>query len=998
MKKLLFLIVLFCGLGITKQAKATHAAGGELTYEWISGTTYRFTFKFYRDCTGGPLACDSFGMCYENTCNTTYYKKFLNRVAFLPNGDTNGAPVPTGCPNPTTCADPFSIIPGFQEWWYQGDVTLNAQCTEWAFWVVEVARNTAISNVAGSSSFNLHIQTTLNNLVAQGNSSPNFSFKPIPYICLNQPWIYNNGAFDANGDSLSYESITPYTSPGNGSACFLNITNSDCIGNYPPAVVAAAPGFPAYNAATNAIPCVGGVYGINPNTGLLTTIPSTVGQFVITVEVTEWRNGVKIGKIIRDIQVSVVPCVVPLPIATLPTATNLTFNLATLFYNTCLKDTISFCVLVSGPIDTSQIIVQYNMPVILPGSTTFVTGAGTDSVLICTQWVPSSFTDTGLHVITIQYQDTNCLYNPIGVINSFSLPIYVIPQTQAFSDTTICAGESAQLYAVGGSSFNWVALPGGSGNGSLSCTNCSNPIVSPTTTTSYVVTSNLTSQCADNVDTVTVTVASVPIVNAGVDTTLCPNSIYQMMATVTPAGGNYTYQWTPATALNLPNTLNPICINPVVTTNYTLTVTPNGAAACAVSDVMRITVLQGFDIINKDTTICKGSFVFITTVGSNGYNYNWTPNYNINNPTIKNPILSPDSLTTYTLTASYPGCPDSIQAITIGVEVVPTVNAGADRLICLYDTVRLQGLVSPDVADPFYTYTWSAAADLTSTTILNPYFTGLLNSVYTLTVKTPKGCQGSDNIAIQVIPNGFLDGLPYKELCPGDTASFTANGALTYLWQPGVDVSDSVNKTIKTAPVATTIFTLYGTDVHGCVDTQHVTVFVASNALLSLGADVTIYPGDSAYIIAGGNCNSWLWSPATGLSATDQMDVYAKPIATTQYIVNGKTEFNCLTTDTIIVNVNPISLINTPNAFSPGNGSGLNDEFKADRNGIVTLNYFRIFNRWGQMVFETNDINKGWNGQYLGKPQPIGTYVFQIDAINNLGTHFTKGGNLTLIR
>jgi gliding motility-associated-like protein len=66
--------------------------------------------------------------------------------------------------------------------------------------------------------------------------------------------------------------------------------------------------------------------------------------------------------------------------------------------------------------------------------------------------------------------------------------------------------------------------------------------------------------------------------------------------------------------------------------------------------------------------------------------------------------------------------------------------------------------------------------------------------------------------------------------------------------------------------------------------------------------------------------------------------------------------------------------------------------------GIVKLNSFKIFNRWGQLVYETTNINEGWNGQFNGKPQPMGVYVYAIDATTSTGKKFVKQGNVTLVR
>ena len=75
-----------------------------------------------------------------------------------------------------------------------------------------------------------------------------------------------------------------------------------------------------------------------------------------------------------------------------------------------------------------------------------------------------------------------------------------------------------------------------------------------------------------------------------------------------------------------------------------------------------------------------------------------------------------------------------------------------------------------------------------------------------------------------------------------------------------------------------------------------------------------------------------------------------------------------------------------------------NDIFKLNKRGIATLKAFKIYNRWGNLVFETTNVEEGWDGTYKGTPQPMGVYVYQIDAVTNSGKRFTKQGNVTLIR
>ena len=88
--------------------------------------------------------------------------------------------------------------------------------------------------------------------------------------------------------------------------------------------------------------------------------------------------------------------------------------------------------------------------------------------------------------------------------------------------------------------------------------------------------------------------------------------------------------------------------------------------------------------------------------------------------------------------------------------------------------------------------------------------------------------------------------------------------------------------------------------------------------------------------------------------------------------------------------------MNMPNAFTPGVQP--NPEFKLSHKGVASLKSFRIYNRWGTKVFETTDINEGWDGQFNGQPQPMGVYIYTIEAKTNKGNDFVKQGNVTLIR
>src|SRR5690606_31901964 len=108
---------------------------------------------------------------------------------------------------PTRCA--FGTLPGYREWVYAAEVTLPSRCHTWRFYTGVNARNNAINNLVNPGGRVLWLEATLNNEVTQSNSSPYFSVKPVPYVCVGMPYTYNNGAIDINTDSLYFENLQP---------------------------------------------------------------------------------------------------------------------------------------------------------------------------------------------------------------------------------------------------------------------------------------------------------------------------------------------------------------------------------------------------------------------------------------------------------------------------------------------------------------------------------------------------------------------------------------------------------------------------------------------------------------------------------------------------------------------------------------------------------------------------------------------------------------------
>lgn len=1009
MKRIISCIVILLVLACATETRATHTAGGELVYELVPGTTnqYLFTFKFYRACayqSGGTWQTSSqepatFQMCYFNSCGTNTFNITLNKVQGNIDPTPPNAPVPNGtvmgngCDSVTTlCAytppssAPAGTQPGFEEWWYQGTVTLNSTCNFWTFYVQLCCRNNGIINVNNSGSQNIYVECTLDNSIAAVNSNLNTSARftytgnvnsiPIPYVCINSPYVHNGSGTDPDGDSLVYETIYPVHKAG----CNINATTNILI----------QPTYNILNTGGNPLSCANS-YNLNTTNGVFAFTPNQLGQFVISQRISEYRNGQLIGSVMRDMQVVVDNCV-PMSAGTLLDSLNVVGgNAQNDTVRTCPGANLNFCFDVLAPNGIYILSLFDNHATDFPGSTIAYSNLNDSTLHVCLNWT-SGLNDTGLNILQLTVKDSlNCQTSPATV----QIPIWVNKGMKSSNDTTICIGNAVQFNTVGNGNYLWTVAPGGSGLNTLSCTDCPNPIATPTMTTTYIVTDTL----CNFVDSVTVTVLLGPDLTITPDTTTCSNTTLQLQVNTTSAG-TFTYSWSPATNLSSATIPNPVFGLNGVPTNYTVTVASSGQYPCPSTATVNVDVLRGYNISNNDTTICDGDAVQIFHTGGNPkYTYNWTPATFVSNSSIINPVITPTpaGVYPYSFTASYPGCPDSTQTLTITVEPVPTVDAGNDVIICRGDTVHLQGSVSP--AGVNYTYSWAPGADLDNNTILNPVFSGLTPTTLVLTATTPAGCSDDDAITVSVPSVDFLTIDGDRSLCPGQSAQLLVAGGFNYLWWPDINISATTGNTVTVNPYVTTIYYVTGNDINGCRDTVKAVVEVNPEALLEAGENKTIYPGESVELMADGNCSqNFNWFPPNGLSATNIKNPIASPSVTTQYVVSGQTEDGCNAIDTVTVIVLDESVIELPNAFSPGNGSSVNDELRVMVKGIAKLNSFRIYDRWGVQVFSTTDITKGWNGQYNGKPQPMGVYVVILDVVTSTGKRVTKQGNVTLVR
>ena len=161
--------------------------------------------------------------------------------------------------------------------------------------------------------------------------------------------------------------------------------------------------------------------------------------------------------------------------------------------------------------------------------------------------------------------------------------------------------------------------------------------------------------------------------------------------------------------------------------------------------------------------------------------------------------------------------------------------------------------------------------------------------------------------------------------------------------------------------------------------------------------DTTVVLGQPLFLNATG-ADNYVWSPSTWLNDPNIHNPVALPQDDIEYIVTATTVLGCIGRDSILVRLFKMDEdIYVPNAFTP-NGDGNNDVLRPILLGMKDLTYFRVYNRWGVLMFSTSEKGKGWDGRYNGKAQDPAAFVWEAEAVTYKGQIKKKKGSAVLIR
>ncbi|MGB0885367.1 MAG: hypothetical protein ACPGR5_03000, partial [Chitinophagales bacterium] len=502
LKKYFFslLILIF----FVNDVNATHFLGSEITYECIGSNIYTVSATIYRDCgiNNAPLP-NSLNLNYASSCGSGNVN--LTRMSLVD--------ITPSCPTEPSCS---GTAGGVEEHVYQETLDLNPfQCSDWILTAGPsvsnnlCCRNTTINTLDNPGSNTMYISSSLDNTNNAGcNSSPQFNNAPSSTTCINQPFVYNHGVSDADGDSL-YFSLGP---------CYQTATS----------LVTYAAGF---NGATP-LNTTSGV-NIDNATGALFFTPTTQQIAIICIVVEEFRNGIKIGEVNRDMQFNILNCnnVSPTASGVNGTPGNVITNYQT---NVCAVS--PFCFTVDGT-DPDGDIVNMSWNAEISNATFNVTNNNTISPQGQFCWTPTD-ADLGNNIFTVNVVDDNC---PVVGSSTFTYVIEVEPSPNSLtlsSDTGVCNGESVVLTATtnpAASSITWSPAAG------LSSTNGSTVTASPSVTTTYTVLATFPDGC-DLQENVTVSILAPPTANVTpANSFACSGGNITLTANTNSTG--YTFAW-----------------------------------------------------------------------------------------------------------------------------------------------------------------------------------------------------------------------------------------------------------------------------------------------------------------------------------------------------------------------------------------------------------------------------------------------------------------------
>ena len=633
---------------------------------------------------------------------------------------------------------------------------------------------------------------------------------------------------------------------------------------------------------------------------------------------------------------------------------------------------------------------------------------------------------------TLQVQVTDDCQNT--ATTQVTVPIEAMPTVDAGTNVVLCQGLSTQLQVdVTGTYADvlWTTLDGVITGSSIS------PIIQTSTEGTYTVTITTALGCEYS-DNVFVDEVTLPTINIVADTDVCAGQPHSLSAI-----GAVTYAWSPATGLSNSTIANP---NATISAPVTYVVTGTDGNGCVNTNQISLTIIPTPQITASSVSmICPGADVTLSANGTAGI-YSWTPTTALNTASGNSVIASPATTTQYVVTLT-DECGEEAQAtVNVPVEQLYSVDAGSDTEFCEGLNITLNAEITG--SNP--TITWYNGAGILPGENDNLLLVTIAGT-YAVQVETPLGCIYDDAVIVNEVayPTFFLaDTLSY---CSGESAVLNIPGSWDLVqWSTGSTASQ-----IEVSQEGDYVVTVYDGE---CATTDEVHVYRVVLPQIELGPTIEICQGETA-ALSTGYIGEWSTGASgdsilvategtytfeyteEGCSVMDEVMVVVKPLP---YIDAVSTQYGCMNQSfTIVINdyaagnfewndgseepylvvdqpgdywfmvtndcgsqAQTISVIfqdcdeavYIPSCFTPDN-DGINDVWQIVTRNINAMNA-TVFNRWGQVVFESNELSPIWTGGFDAGDTYVedGLYFYRVEFERRDGQNELREGSMFIIR
>jgi len=586
----------------------------------------------------------------------------------------------------------------------------------------------------------------------------------------------------------------------------------------------------------------------------------------------------------------------------------------------------------------------------------------------------TNLTATTVFTLTVTDQATGCTSTSQVTINITGGAVSVNASASASS---VCSGNGVTLTAIasGGSgsyTYSWSSNPAG-----FSSTD-DNPYTIPSTTTIYTVTVNDGFNSA--VSSVSVTVYSLPTATATNTGPYCAGQNIQLNAS-----GGTTYLWSG------PNGFSSSLSNPLITNSTSLqagtySVTVTNSNGCVDSENTTVVVNPVPDaVVSNGGPYCAGETVQLTAGGGGTYSWAGPAGFSSSSATPTITAATTGVSGTYTVVVTGSGGCTDVASTVVTVNPLPSVICSNNGPCCTGDSILLSALGASD-------YTWAGPGGFSSNSQTPVLTSAQLThaGTYTVVGTDLNGCMNSANTTVVVNQSPDVSIAGDNELCDGETVVLTATGAANYSWNTG-----AATASITIGGIASDTYIVTGSN-GSCTDIDSISVTVHAAPIADAGSDTTITEGESVQLNGSGGV-TYVWSPPDNLTDATIANPVCNAEDTTTYILTVTNEFGCTDTDTIMIRVDgDCGSIYVPNAFSP-NDDNKNDVFGVMNRCLETL-ILKVFNQWGNLVYETNDPWAYWDGNIEGNMSESGIYSYWYEGTLRDGTKVNGQGNVVLIR